>query len=218
MEQTVIITGGQGSLARAMKDFFHLREPAWKILCPSRQELDVTDHESIQQYLSRYPCDFLVAAAGKIADAPLAKLDEKTWSELFSINLRGAGFCAKYASKSMLKRRQGHIVFLSSYSAKRPPIGQTAYASAKAGLEGLTKSLASEWGRANIRVNAIFPGFLENRMTTLVSPQRREQVLSEHCLERFNTELSVAAFLHTLHTQMPHTSGQIFNLDSRILT
>jgi 3-oxoacyl-[acyl-carrier protein] reductase len=218
MQPTVIITGGQGSLARALEDFFHLREPAWKILCPSRQELDVTNHNSIHPYLSEHPCDFLIAAAGKIADAPLAKLDETTWSELLSVNLRGAALCAKYASKVMLKRRCGHIVFLSSYSAHHPPMGQIAYASAKAGLEGLAKSLAREWGRANIRVNAIFPGFLDNRMTAAVSPDRREQVLETHCLERFNSEPAVAAFLHTLHTQMPHTSGQIFNLDSRILT
>ena len=217
MGQQVVITGGQGSLAQAIRRYFLQQQPSWEIACPSRLELDVTEESSLQQYFSEHPCDFLIAAAGKIADQPLAKISATSWDQLINCNLRGAAYAAKFASKSMLKKRQGHVVFLSSYSAIRPPLGQVAYASAKAGLEGLTKSLAQEWGRANIRVNTILPGFLENRMTDQVSPERKDQVRSAHCLERFNTEEAVAAFLYTLHTQMPHTSGQIFNLDSRII-
>ena len=216
MGQQVVITGGQGSLAQSIRRFFEQQQASWQIACPSRQELDVTQESSIQQYFSEHPCDLLITAAGCIADQPLAKLSADTWDQLIDCNLRGAAFAAKFASKAMLKQRQGHIIFISSYSAVLPPVGQVAYASAKAGLEGLTKSLAQEWGRANIRVNAIMPGFLENRMTNEVSDARKDQVRSAHCLGRFNTENAVASFLYSLHTQMPHTSGQIFNLDSRI--
>lgn len=216
MEQSVVITGGQGSLARAIADFLCTQEPSWTIHQPSRQELDVTQDQSLQEYFAQHPCDLLIAAAGQIADQPLAKLAADTWDTLLDCNLRGAAFSAKYASKSMLKKRQGHVIFISSYSAIQPPCGQIAYASAKAGLIGLTKSLAQEWGSANIRVNAILPGFLENPMTSKISDQRREEVLQNHSLKRFNTESAVASFIHTLHTALPHTSGQIFNLDSRI--
>jgi 3-oxoacyl-[acyl-carrier protein] reductase len=217
MEQQVVITGGQGILARAISDYLRSQEPSWIIHQPSRQELDVSQDISLQQYFSDHPCDLLIAAAGQIADLPLAKLPSDAWDDLLHSNLRGAAFAAKYASKSMLKKRKGHIIFLSSYSAVHPPSGQIAYTSAKAGLLGLTKSLAQEWGRANIRVNAILPGFLDNRMTTQVTDKRREEVRQSHCLARFNTESSVAAFIYALHTQLPHTSGQIFNLDSRII-
>lgn len=218
MEQHVVITGGQGSLAQSIAAFLRDKEPSWTIHCPSRQELDVTQLSSLQAFFSEHSCDFLIAAAGEIADQPIAKVSSETWDQLLQSNLRGAAFAAKLASRSMLKRRQGHVIFLTSYSGVSPPIGQIAYASAKAGLIGLTKSLAQEWGRANIRVNAIMPGFLENRMTTVVSDSRKEQVRNNHCLGRFNTEQAVAAFVYTLHTQLIHTSGQIFNLDSRIIS
>jgi 3-oxoacyl-[acyl-carrier protein] reductase len=218
MEQHVVITGGQGSLAQSIAAFLQEKEPSWTICRPSRQELDVTQQSSLQEYFTNHSCDLLIAAAGEIADQPLAKVTSDTWDQLLQSNLRGAAFAAKFASKSMLKKRQGHVIFFTSYSAMQPPVGQVAYASAKAGLIGLTKSLAQEWGYANIRVNAIMPGFLENRMTTVVGDARKEQVRQAHCLGRFNTEDSVAAFIYSLHTQLIHTSGQIFNLDSRIIS
>jgi len=218
MAQTVVITGGQGSLARKVETYLREQEPSWHILSPSREELDVTVDESLCKYFSAHSCDLLIAAAGEIRDQPLARASSADWDRLLQSNLRGAAFAAKYAAKHMLRERCGHVVFLGSYSGFHPPIGQIAYASAKAGLIGLTHSLAQEWGRANIRVNLILPGFLENRMTSEVSASRLDQVRKMHCLERCNTEESVAAFIHSLHTKLPHTSGQIFNLDSRIVS
>lgn len=217
MAQTVVITGGQGSLAQALQASFRTQEPSWQILCPSRQELDVTDDAGMRAYFNAHACDLLIAAAGEIRDAPLAKITSTDWNRLLQSNLRGAAFAAKYASKHMLRKRCGHVIFIGSYSGFHPPIGQVAYASAKAALVGLTHSLAREWGSANIRVNLIVPGFLDNRMSSSVTAHRREELRHMHCLGRYNTEESVAAFVHSLHTQMAHTSGQIFNLDSRIL-
>lgn len=218
MAQTVVITGGHGSLARKVETYLREQEPSWHILSPSREELDVTDDASLRAYFSAHPCDLLIAAAGEIRDQLLGRASSEDWDRLLQSNLRGAAFAAKYAAKHMLRERCGHVIFLGSYSGFHPPIGQIAYASAKAGLIGLTHSLAREWGGANIRVNLVVPGFLENRMTTSVSAYRREEVRHMHCLGRCNTEESVAAFIHSLHTRLPHTSGQIFNLDSRILS
>lgn len=217
MSQSVIITGGQGSLAQCIANHLASVEPTWTVLCPSRTELDVSCETSIRDFWQRHSCDLLIAAAGEIADSILWKTTEREWDRVMDSNLRGAAFAAKAASKAMLRQRCGHVVFISSYSACHPPLGQVAYASAKAALFGLTKSLAREWGPANIRVNAVLPGFLENRMTARVSDERKSEVLHQHCLSHFNTPEIVAAFLHTLHVQLPHTSGQVFNLDSRIL-
>ena len=85
-----------------------------------------------------------------------------------------------------------------------------------AGLIGLGKSLAKELGPAGIRVNMVLPGFLETKMTATVSEERKEAVRGEHALGRFNTVEAVAEFLVMLHGRMPHTSGQVFQLDSRV--
>ena len=218
MSQSVVITGGQGSLARAIARHLADVQPDWVVHSPARSEMDVSSENSIKAYLQDRPCDLLIAAAGVISDQLLAKTHEDDWDAVMKSNLRGAALAAKWAGRSMLSRKAGHVIFIGSYSAYHPPMGQVAYASAKAGLIGLTKSLAREWGRANIRVNTILPGFLENRMTEEVSPLRKQQVLGQHALGRFNTEHEVAAFIHFLHTVLRHTSGQIFTLDSRILS
>lgn len=213
----MIITGGHGSLARSIASFFSTHSPDLEILSPGRDECDVTNSAQCHEYFRSQPCDLLIYAAGKSDQELLAKSTSATWDEIIDVNLHAAARCAKEVSRGMIKQRCGHIIFLSSYSAIHPPAGQVAYASAKAGLIGLTKSLAKEWGRANIRVNAILPGFLDNPMTQSLSDSRKQAVLEQHTLGRLNTEHAVAALLHTLHFSMPHTSGQIFNLDSRIL-
>lgn len=218
MSQSVVITGGQGSLARSIAEYFRKVEPDWKLLCPSRHEMDITSEDSIRFFFKHQSCDLLIAAAGEIADGTLARMSSSDWDRLFQSNLRGAAYAAKSASESMIQKRNGHVLFVGSFSAYQPPAGQVVYASAKAALIGLTKSLAREWGNANLRVNMILPGFLENRMTSAVTRERKKEVMAQHCLGRYNTESCVAAFIHTLHTRLAHTSGQIFNLDSRILT
>lgn len=212
-----MITGGHGSLARALSDHLALVEPEWNVICPSRQEMDVSSLSSVRSFMENHSCRLLVAAAGEIDDQPLLKVTSNSWDQLLHGNLRGAAFAAKMASRAMLREREGHVIFIGSYSGFHPPLGQVAYASAKAALSGLTKSLAREWGPVGIRVNLILPGFLENRMTDHVSKSRKDEVLEQHCLRQYNTENSVAKFVHFLHKHMTYTSGQIFNLDSRIL-
>ena len=177
----------------------------------------MTNASQIVKYIRQHPCDLLICAAGCTDDQLLGKTTEETWDHIIQVNLRGAALCAKEASKSMLKKRYGHVIFISSYSALHPPAGQVAYASAKAGLIGLTKTLAKEWGRANIRVNTILPGFMENQMTKNINEKRKESVLSEHALQRFTTGDQVAQMILLLHRSLIHTSGQLFNLDSRII-
>jgi len=209
-----VITGGAGSLGRAMAVEFEVH--GVKVDAPSRDKLDVTSKKSIADYFLNRSLDVLICNAGIIRDAPMARLDEAQWEEVYQTNYFGALHCAEAAIPHMSSVAAGHIIFISSFSAKHPPIGQNAYASAKAAVLGLTSDLAVRYGASGIRVNAILPGFLETPMTAEVSDERREQVLAHHALGRFNTCEKVAKFVRFLHLEMPHTSGQQFQLDSRL--
>lgn len=176
----------------------------------------MTDRQAIRQYFEIHRPELLICNAGCARDALLAKTREEDWDQQLAVNLNGAAACAAEASRSMLRARRGHIVFVSSYSALHPPAGQAAYAAAKAGLIGLAKSLAREFGLRGIRVNTILPGFLDTPMTASLSQARREQVICDHVLGELNSPDEVAAFLVNLHERLLHTSGQVFQLDSRV--
>lgn len=211
-ESEAVITGGEGDLAGHLVSA--LTHAGLKVAAPGRSELDVSDFSSMQCFFERHQPRLLICNAGITRDQPLARLREKDWDEVMQVNLQGALACARAAIRGM--RGGGHVVFLSSFSALHPAVGQVAYATAKAALLGLVSDLAVRHGAENIRINAILPGFLDTKLTTSVPRERRQQVLDHHCLGRFNTPDRVAAFLRFLHFEMPHTSGQVFNLDSRL--
>lgn len=216
MQRRVLITGGEGGLAMACKDEFSSN--GWEVLAPTSSELDVSDRASVDAYFSQCgDIDLLLCAAGTTDDQLLSKLSSESWDKVLDVNINGAFRCARAVSRQMLRRRSGHVIFIGSYSGFHPPVGQASYAAAKAGLTGLTKSLASEWGSRSIRVNLIVPGFLETKMTDAVSDSARESAQKKHVLGAFNTAENVAKFARFLDQQMAFTSGQIFNLDSRIL-
>lgn len=209
-----VITGGRGCLGRAIAAA--MQGPGWTIAAVGQAELDVRDSTQIGSYFRGVNVDLLVCAAGITLDAPLTRLTESSWDQTWLVNFRGAASCAKEVLPGMLARGAGHIIFISSFSALHPPRGQSAYATAKASLLGLVADLTLRHGPSNIRCNAILPGFLETRMTESVSEQRRAQILSDHTLGRFNTCREVASFVRFLHHELPHTSGQVFQLDSRL--
>lgn len=209
----LVITGGSGGLGQAIAGAFESSD--WEIATPGRAGLDVTDPQAIDRYFDSRTVDLLVCAAGVVRDAPLLRADEKSWDEMMAVNFDGAEKCAQAVLPGMIEKGTGHIVFISSYSAIRPPVGQAAYATAKAALLGLTTSLSHQNGSHGIRVNAILPGFLETPMTRTVSPRRKAEILESHHLCRFNTPSAVGRFIHFLHHQLPDTSGQVFQLDSR---
>lgn len=211
---SVVITGGGGYLAKSIRVEL---ESSFDVYSPVKEELDVRCEISVQSYFSQLDhIDLLVCNAGLVADDLLLKMDLNGWDEVMQVNLRGAFLCAQQAVKKMLKAKSGHIVFIGSHSAFSPPIGQCNYAAAKAGLIGLTKSLAKELGRKNIRVNLVVPGWMESKMTSGVEPQRVDEVRELHALGKFNNPEAVASFIAVLHQQMVGTSGQVFHLDSRV--
>jgi 3-oxoacyl-[acyl-carrier protein] reductase len=209
----VVITGGAGGLARAATAVF---AAAHRVAAPGRDELDVTDPAAVASWFDGREVDLLICNAGVTRDAPLARLSEAAWDETLAVNLGGAARCATAVIPGMIERGHGHVIFISSFSALHPPAGQAAYAAAKAALLGLAQSLAREFGPAGLRFNAVLPGFLETPMTAAVNDTRREEVRHAHALGRFNTVEAAARFLLHLHRDLPHTSGQVFQLDSRV--
>lgn len=209
-----VITGGEGTLAEAVAQA--LQDPAWEILAPGRSALDVRDQHAISRYFQQYKPELLVCAAGIINDTPIIKTTEQDWDEVFAVNFTAAAACARAVLPGMSARERGHIIFISSFSALHPPAGQLAYATAKAALLGLMATLATHHGPNNIRVNCILPGFLETRMTVGLSTRRQQEILAAHALQRYNTVAQVGNFIRYLHHELPHTSGQVFQLDSRV--
>ena len=172
--------------------------------------------ESVAAYFSRFErIDILVNNAGITGDSLLAKLDPEQWDDVLDTNLKGAFLCARAAARLMMRQRDGNIVQIGSYSAFHPSAGQAAYAASKAGLIGLTQSLAKELGPRNVRVNCVLPGFLETRMTAALPDEVRTAALARHSLGRFNTSADAARFIRLL-TSLDHVSGQVFQLDSRV--
>jgi 3-oxoacyl-[acyl-carrier protein] reductase len=210
----LVITGAGGDLGKALAASF--AQSCWVVGTPDRRALDVTDPATIGSYFESRPLDLLVCAAGIIRDASLGRIRENQWDEVFSVNYQGAADCAAAALPGMIRQGHGHIVFISSYSALHPSAGQSAYAASKAALLGLVADLATRHGPSNIRVNAVLPGFMETRMTETVSNARKAEILADHALRRFNAPAAVAKFIRHLHEDLAHTSGQVFQLDSRV--
>jgi len=208
-----VITGGNGDLASGIAVV--LRAASYEVMTPSRVELDVRDSASVSRYFAALKrLDLLVNNAGITGDSLLARQSPSEWSDVIDTNLKGAYLCSQAAALIMMKQRDGHIVNIGSYSADHPPPGQTAYAAAKAGLVGLTKSFAKEFGKRNLRINCVLPGFLETKMTAGLSSEAKETALTRHQLRRFNTVKEASRFIAFLATT-EHVSGQVFQLDSR---
>jgi 3-oxoacyl-[acyl-carrier protein] reductase len=209
----VVVTGGTGGLGSVVARVF--REKGWDVDAPGRRELDVTDDATVRSRLQGVPVDLLVCCAGVALDDLLLRQSERDRDEVLDVNFHGARRCAEAVLPGMIRAGRGHIIFVSSHSAVHPPAGQSAYAAAKAALLGLTVDLAQRHGPSGIRVNAVLPGFLETRMTAGIQGLRFAEVVAAHCLRRFNTPQAVANFIRCLEEEMPHTSGQTFQLDSR---
>jgi 3-oxoacyl-[acyl-carrier protein] reductase len=130
---------------------------------------DVTDREQVDAMIGRAVSelgrlDILVCCAGILRDNLVFKMSDDDWDSVIDTHLKGTFFCARAAQKQMVQQKYGKMVFLSSTSALGNR-GQTNYSTAKAGLQGMARTLAIELGKFNINVNAVAPGFIDTRMT-----------------------------------------------------
>jgi 3-oxoacyl-[acyl-carrier protein] reductase len=150
-----------------------------------------------------------------IADAPLWETEDPAFEKLVSVNLTGAFICSQMVLRPMIKQREGHILNIASFSGRIGTRGQVGYSAAKAGLFGLTSSLAREVGSRNVRVNAVLPGVLPTQMTSRLDKAQMESLTNANALKRINSLDEVARFVAFLLTTQ-NISGQVFQLDSRI--
>ena len=182
--------------------------------------LDVSRKASIesavQETLARWGrIDVLINNAGIAKDGLITQLDEANWNAVMDVNLKGAFLCAQAVLRQMLKRRDGHIINIASWSGRVGSRGQPNYGASKAGLFGLTTSLAREIGSRNVRVNAVLPGVLTTKMTAHLSEEHMKVYAEANALGRINSFDEVVRFVVFL-ASMQNVSGQIFQLDSRI--
>jgi 3-oxoacyl-[acyl-carrier protein] reductase len=136
--------------------------------------------------------DVLINNAGITRDMLLMRMSEEDWDAVLTTNLKGAFLCSKAAIRPMIRQRSGSIVNLTSVIGLVGNAGQANYAAAKAGLVGFTKSLAKEVGSRGITVNAVAPGFIETRLTDVLSDEIKELSIKQIPLGRFGTPEDVA--------------------------
>lgn len=156
----------------------------------------------------------LVNNAGITRDGLLVRLSDDDFDEVISVNLRGAFLASRAVARGMMKARSGSIINVSSVIGRRGNPGQANYAAAKAGLIGLTKSLARELGPRGVRVNAVAPGYVETDMTAALPGNMRELILSNTPLGRLATPDDVAsAILFLASPASSYITGAVIAVD-----
>jgi 3-oxoacyl-[acyl-carrier protein] reductase len=158
--------------------------------------------------------DILVNNAGLTRDNILFRIKDEDWDTVIDANLRGAFVAIRAASRGMIKRRWGRIVNIASIVGITGNKGQANYAASKAGLIGLTKSVAKELGSRNVLVNAVAPGFIETDMTAAMTPAARAALSGQIPLERLGSPRDVAGVVAFLASDYAsYITGQTLVVD-----
>jgi 3-oxoacyl-[acyl-carrier protein] reductase len=152
----------------------------------------------------------LVNNAGIAKDALFMRMKDEEWDDTLNTNLKGAALCARAVVRPMMKGREGAIINMSSVVGQMGNAGQAAYAASKAGLFGLTKTLAKELASRNIRVNAIAPGFIDTEMTTDLPEAAKTAMLASIPMGRMGSGKEIAeAVLWLASPASSYVTGQI---------
>ncbi|HVM32039.1 MAG TPA: SDR family oxidoreductase [bacterium] len=183
------------------------------------QKADVTRAEDLQAWIDatrrRFSSiDCVIHNAGATHNARLLNLEEADWDKTLEVHLGAAFRIAKACLRPML-REGGQMIFISSVVATTGNVGQCSYAAAKAGLVGLARSLAREYGSKNIRVNVVCPGFHKTRLSDGLSEEAERSIRAKHLLP-LTTDLKEVEDFALWLAGTKTISGQVFNLDSRI--
>ena len=158
--------------------------------------------------------DILVNNAGITRDGLLMKMSEEDFDAVLNTNLKGAFNCMRHVARQMVKQRGGRIINISSVSGVMGNPGQANYAAAKAGIIGLTKTMAKELGSRGITVNAIAPGFIETDMTAVLSESVQQNIQAQIPLGHFGKPEDVAAAAAFLASEEAgYITGQVLCVD-----
>lgn len=181
--------------------------------------LDVTQAEIIDQWVDDVTADFgrldvLVNNAGITRDGLVMSLSNEQFDEVLNTNLRAVFLMTRAAGKHMIRARWGRIINITSISGMMGNAGQANYAASKAGVIGLTKSVAKEMARRGITCNAVAPGFIKTDMTNILSDKIKEQVLPLIPLQRFGEPEEVAsAVAYLASPEAGYVNGQVLVVD-----
>ena len=158
--------------------------------------------------------DVLVNNAGITRDGLIARMKEEDFDAVVGVNLKGTFNCCKAAVSRMMKQRYGRIVNMSSVVGVSGNAGQANYAASKAGVIGLTKSLARELAARNVTANAVAPGFIETDMTGALSEKQREAIVGRIASKRLGAPKDVAALVRFLASEEAgYITGQVICID-----
>ena len=176
--------------------------------------------KAVETALERFGrLDFAIANAGQAVDGLILRLRHADVDRLIDVNLKSAMYLAEAAAKPMLRQRAGSIVFVSSIVALVGNAGQSIYAATKAGLLGLTKSLAKELGSRGVRVNAVAPGYIETAMTTAMPEAAKAQYLNTIPLGRPGRPQDVSGVVRFLCSDAAaYVTGQTLVVDGGLVT
>ncbi|NIA22646.1 MAG: 3-oxoacyl-[acyl-carrier-protein] reductase [Proteobacteria bacterium] len=185
--------------------------------------LDVSDYNAVIESFSRIAeelgsVDILVNNAGITRDNLLIRMEEKNWDDVINTNLKGTFNCCKAAIPVMMKKRYGKVINIASVIGEIGNAGQINYAASKAGIIGLTKSLAKEVARRNITVNAIAPGFIETDMTKGLPESVVESYLKSIPKRKLGKPEDIAnAVLFLASEAANYITGQVINVDGGLV-
>ncbi len=237
--KTALVTGGSRGIGRAICLELAAHGANIAFCCPAGEELtldtaedcraigveaqcfraDISREEECQELFRQVEerfgrVDILVNNAGITRDGLLLRMKSEDLDRVLSVNLKGAFYCMKLAARTMAKARWGRIINMSSIVGVHGNAGQVNYAASKAGLIGMTKSLAKELASRGVTVNAIAPGFIQTDMTAVLPEKVREAMLSSIPLGRLGQPeevARVAAFL--AGPGGDYLTGQVFGVD-----
>jgi 3-oxoacyl-[acyl-carrier protein] reductase len=180
---------------------------------------DVADSAAVTSLVQRAEAelgqvDILVNNAGLTRDNILLRLKDDDWDAVLDANLRGAFVAIRSVTRGMMKRRWGRIINVASVVGLVGNKGQANYAASKAGLIGLTKSVAKEFASRNILANAVAPGFIETDMTAAMTEEAKKVLFTQIPLERLGTPRDVASVVAFLSSDYAaYITGQVFVVD-----
>jgi len=238
-DRVAIITGGARGIGKKISQTF-LEEGASVYIFDVNQEegvktvsefqlaydnkvnffkVDITDEKGVEQSIKKIieaegRIDILVNNAGITRDNLILRMSLKDWKKVIDINLTGAFICSKHTVKYMVKKRSGKIINISSIVGVHGNAGQSNYSSSKAGIIGLTKTLARELAGRNILVNAIAPGYIETEMTEKLSDKIKEKLMEQIPTGRLGSVDDVAkTALFLASDDSNYITGTVINLD-----
>ena len=237
-DRVALVTGAGRGIGRAIAALFG--KYGITVICVSRSEIscgeaaesinssggkataypvDVSDGAAVdsaaRDILAQFGrVDILVNNAGITRDGLILRMPDESWREVLDTNLSSCFFWSKHLAHPMARNRWGRIVNITSVSGLSGNAGQVNYASAKAGMVGLTKSLAKELASRKITVNAVAPGFIETDMTADLDQKTRESVLKLIPLRRFGKAEEIAHMVLFLGSEEAgFITGQVFTID-----